>query len=113
MIRPFYQKKAQRALESVHEHLKGLKYHVHRPEGAFFMWLWFPDLPITSQQLYERLKQRHVLIVPGHHFFPGLTEPWPHANECIRVSYAHGDRVVTAGMRIIADEVRRACTRAG
>ena len=112
VIMPFYQEKAQRALGYVHEHLKGLDYHVHRPEGAFFMWLWFPNLPITSQQLYERLKGRHVLIVPGHHFFPGLTEPWSHANECIRVNYAHGDRVVAAGMRIIADEVRRACTRA-
>ncbi len=81
---------------------------VHQPEGAFFVWLWFPNLPITSQQLYERLKQRHVLVVPGHYFFPGLTEPWSHTNECLRVNYAQDQKVVSAGIQIIAEEVKRA-----
>jgi len=77
VIQPFYRKKMQEALTLIHRHFAGLEYRVHRPEGAFFVWLWLPSLPITSQQLYERLKQRHVFVIPGHHFFPGLTEPWP------------------------------------
>jgi len=108
VIRPYYQDKAQEALREVHRRFDGLPYHVHRPEGAFFMWLWFPDLPITSQELYERLKRRNVLIVPGHYFFPGLTESWAHANECIRVSYAQDHTTVTSGIQAIAEEVRRA-----
>ena len=88
VIRPFYEQKMQEAVRQVHESFRGVDYHLHKPEGAFFLWLWFPNLPITSQQLYERLKQRNVLVVPGHYSFPGLTEPWPHTNECIRVSYA-------------------------
>jgi valine--pyruvate aminotransferase len=108
VIRPFYQSKAQRALTLVREHFADTAYHVHRPEGAFFMWLWFPDLPITSQQLYERLKARSVLVVPGHYFFPGLGETWPHTDECIRVSYAQDDATVATGIKAIAEEVNRA-----
>jgi valine--pyruvate aminotransferase len=111
VIRPFYQKKMQEALARIHECFAGLDYHVHKPEGAFFVWLWFPDLPIADQQLYERLKQRDVLVVSGHYFFPGLCESWPHVHECIRVSYAQNSGVVAAGIQAIADEVRRACTR--
>jgi valine--pyruvate aminotransferase len=108
IIRPFYQNKAQQALQEVHKHFEGVDYYVHQPEGAFFVWLWFPNLPITSQQLYERLKRRNVLVVPGHYFFPGLTDPWPHAHECLRVNYAQDNPIVSRGLQIIAEEVRRA-----
>ena len=64
-------------------------------------------LPGGSQALYERLKQRGVLVVPGHNFFPGLAEPWSHREECIRVSYAQDAEIVARGIAIIADEVRR------
>ncbi|MDW8269885.1 MAG: valine--pyruvate transaminase, partial [Anaerolineae bacterium] len=81
---------------------------IHKPEGAFFLWLWFPELPITAAELYERLKRRRVIVVPGHYFFPGLQEEWRHKHECLRVSYAQDDSTVAAGIHIIAEEVRRA-----
>jgi len=109
VIKPFYESKAKQALAHFREHLEGVDYRIHRPEGAFFLWLWLPDLPITSQQLYERLKARHVIVVPGHHFFPGLAEPWPHTHECLRVSYAQDDTVVARGIAIIAEEIKHAC----
>ena len=34
-----------------------------------FMWLWFKGMPISSQELYERLKQEGVIVVSGHNFF--------------------------------------------
>jgi len=108
VIRPFYQNKARHALEQVHEHFSGIDYRVHNPEGAFFMWLWLPGLPITNQELYERLKARNVIVVPGHYFFPGLAEPWSHTRQCIRISYAQSEDVVAKGLAIISDEVRRA-----
>jgi valine--pyruvate aminotransferase len=107
IIRPFYQTKAQQVLELIRKCFKGVDYYVHQPEGAFFVWMWFPSLPITNQQLYERLKQRGVVIVPGHYFFPGLADPWPHVHECIRVNYAQDDKTVAAGIQLIADEVRK------
>ena len=65
-------------------------------------------LPISAQTLYERLKARRVLVIPGHYFFPGLDEPWQHCHECIRISYAQAPEQVEAGIRIIGEEVRRA-----
>ncbi len=86
--------------------MAGLNIRVHKPEGAFFLWLWFEGLPISSQQLYERLKQRGVLVVPGHYFFPGLGDPWRHREECVRMNYAPDDDAVRRGIRLIAEEVR-------
>lgn len=107
-IRPFYQTKAQAIVKQVFRELDGIDFHVHKIEGAFFVWLWFPDLPITSGELYQRLKKRGVLVIPGHHFFPGLRERWPHKNKCIRVNYSQDAAKVSTGVKIIADEVKQA-----
>jgi valine--pyruvate aminotransferase len=105
-IRPHYQAKAERALVAVGEEMAGLNVRVHDPEGAFFLWLWFEGLPITSAELYQRLKARGVLVVPGHYFFPGLAGEWRHRHECIRMNYAGDDAAVRRGLRLIAEEVR-------
>ncbi|MEZ5480232.1 MAG: aminotransferase class I/II-fold pyridoxal phosphate-dependent enzyme, partial [Thiolinea sp.] len=107
-VKPFYQQRAQQAVQWFHDQLGDLPYHIHKPEGAIFLWLWFDGLPISSQLLYERLKQRGVLIIPGQNFFPGIPPGWRHTQECIRVSYAQEERVVREGIHIIAEEVERA-----
>ena len=82
--------------------------HVHVPEGAMFLWIWFQGLPISSHELYERLKEKKVLVVSGHYFFPGLDDPdWKHAQECIRITYSQDEKDVYNGLRIIAREVRQ------
>ena len=110
-IRPFYERKCAQALAIVRERLRGLPYRVHKPEGTFFFWLWLPELPVTAAELYERLKARGVLVVPGHYFFPGLAEDWRHRHECLRVNYSQDDRVVEKGITIIGEEVARAYGR--
>ncbi len=113
LVNPFYSAKAERALRWVDEFFAGCSHRVHRPEGAFFLWLWFEGLPITSAELYQRLKARGVVVLPGHHFFPGLREDWPHRHECIRVSYTAEDDVVRRGLAVIADEGRAVYAGAG
>ena len=113
IIRPFYEKKAGQAVEQLREGLQGIDFHIHKPEGAFFLWLWLRGLPITDHELYERLKKRGVLIVPGHYFFPGLKADWEHKQECIRINYAQDEEMVSAGLEIIADEVKLAYDGAG
>ena len=109
VVRPYYHRKVVQAIKQLESHLAGLPCRIHEPEGALFLWLWCPDLPITSRQLYERLKARHVLVIPGEDFFPGLDEPdWAHQHECLRISYAMSDEVVARGLAIIAEEVRKA-----
>ena len=107
-VRPFYEEKVNRVVAQLQTELADVDFYVHKPEGAIFVWLWFKDLPITSQALYERLKARGVLVVPGEYFFPGLQEEWQHKYECIRVNYALDDNVVRRGISIIADEVKKA-----
>lgn len=104
-VTPFYRERSQQTVQWFRQQLGDLPYHIHKPEGAIFLWLWFEGLPITSQELYERLKQRGVLIVPGHNFFVGLDDDWPHRHECIRVSYARDAQTVKQGVAIIAEEV--------
>ena len=108
IIKPYYQNKSKLALELFHHELAGLDYYIHKSEGAIFLWLWFPSLPITSEDLYQRLKDRGVLIISGHHFFPGLECDWQHKHECIRVTYSMDKNVIQEGVRIIAEEVRKA-----
>ncbi|MHC4620691.1 MAG: valine--pyruvate transaminase [Planctomycetota bacterium] len=108
VIRPFYQAKAETALAQLCEELAGTDFHIHKPEGAIFLWLWLRGMPITNVELYERLKRRGVVVVPGHYFFPGLKERWNHKNECIRLNHAQDEQTVAGGIKAIAEEVRRA-----
>jgi valine--pyruvate aminotransferase len=108
IIRPFYQEKAELAMALLLSELDGYSFRVHKPEGAIFLWLWFDGLPISSEELYGRLKTRGVLVIPGHHFFPGLKDDWRHARECIRVTYSQDQAMVEAGLKIIAEEVKKA-----
>ena len=109
-IRPFYQNKAEQTLTWLKEEMDDtLPWKVHKPEGALFLWLWFEGLPITSAELYERLKARGCLVISGHHFFAGQeSADWPHKNECIRITYAQDAEIVHEGIKVIADEVRKA-----
>jgi valine--pyruvate aminotransferase len=111
-IQPYYKQKVTQALGWVHEYFAGMPYRVHRAEGALFLWLWFPGLPITSEELYRRLKARDVLVLSGHHFFPGLDEEWRHRDECLRVTYSQDSEMVRKGISIIAEEVQKAFSAA-
>jgi valine--pyruvate aminotransferase len=110
VVRPFYEAKCKLARQAAKEAFgEDIDWFMHRSEGALFLWFWFPGLPISSQELYERLKKREVLVIPGQHFFFGHDdESWPHRQECIRVSYAMDEAVVRDGLKIIAEEVRLA-----
>lgn len=68
--------------------------------------LWIKGGRRTSREIYESLKKRGMLVVPGEHFFFGLEdEKWPHRHECLRISFAMEDSDVREGIRIIADEL--------
>ena len=108
VIRPYYEARCREAIDRLRTACRDLPLVIHRPEGAFFLWVWFPDLPVTSVELYRRLKERGVYVISGHHFFPGLEADWPHRNECLRINYSQAPDSVAAGIEILADELRRA-----
>ncbi len=100
-IQPHYQNASKQAVSALLSATERTPVRLHKPEGAIFLWLWAPDLPGTADQLYRRLKQDGVVVVPGHHFFPGLDTDWAHCHECLRISFAAGaERVAQAAPRI-------------
>ncbi|WP_075182423.1 valine--pyruvate transaminase [Pantoea sp. 1.19] len=105
VIRPFYQQRVQETIAIIRRYLPAERCLIHKPEGAIFLWLWFNDLQVTTEVLYQRLKQRGVLMVPGHFFFPGLPQEWPHTHQCMRMNYVPDARKIEQGVRILAEEL--------
>lgn len=109
VVRPFYERKSQLAQAWIAEFFDdSLDYHVHVSEGALFLWLWFRGMKITAETLYDRLKARGVLIIPGHYFGVGAPDDWRHGHECIRLSFAMDENSVREGIAILAEEVAKA-----
>jgi len=110
VLRPFYEEKSRQAVEWTREFFDAAKvdWAVHAGEGAFFQWLWLRDLGIPTRELYNRLKLRKVLVVPGEYFFFGLDEDWPHRRECLRLNVSQPADAVREALSIIADEAARA-----
>ena len=109
VIRPFYKERSDFAKTTLAQALgDNLPWALHAQEGAFFLWLWLKDLPITAAELYRRLKARKVLVIPGHYFAFGLEEAWKHPHECLRLTYSQPAHIVQEALEILADEVRQA-----
>ncbi len=109
VVRPYYQSRSDHALELAKKYLpEEVPWRVHESEGAFFLWFWFEDLPISCRDLYRKLKDAGLVVVSGEYFFFGLdTAGWDHARQCIRVSFTQPEDVVDEGFRILGDVVRQ------
>ncbi|MFA6508533.1 MAG: valine--pyruvate transaminase [Treponemataceae bacterium] len=114
VVRPYYVQKRARAFELMKTLFAGMPIRVHESEGAIFMWLWFDGLPITSRELYKRLKARSVMVLSGDYFSFGRfadgspCSEWDHPRRCIRINYSSSDDQVERGLSIIAEEARKA-----
>lgn len=108
IVKPFYQKKANQAVSLFNDIFSELPAYLHKPEGAFFMWLWFDKLTISCDELYERLKKRNVYVIPGHNFFINIQDKTPHMQQCIRINYAKDYALLEKGLKIIAEEIEAA-----
>ncbi len=78
VIKPFYYQRVQQTIAIIRRYLSEERCLIHKPEGAIFLWLWFKDLPITTELLYQRLKARGVLMVPATISFPDWINPAAH-----------------------------------
>lgn len=108
VIKPFYQAKVGETIAILRRYLPEDRCLIHKPEGAIFLWLWFRDLPISTETLYQRLKARGVLMVPGHFFFPGLEHAWPHTHQCMRMNYVPDAEKIERAVQILAEELEAA-----
>lgn len=106
-IQPYYSERRELAARAVEAGRGELPVWIHKPEGAFFLWLWCENLPIDSYELYQRLKQRGVIVLPGNDFFIGSGDDWPHSRECLRISYAGDKQTIEAGIALIMEELEK------
>ena len=105
VVKAFYQDKAETTKAIFYEIFGGTGAKLHKLEGAFFMWIWFPDLKITSEELYQQLKAKDVYIIPGHNFFIGMDDNWTHQHQCIRINYAKDEVTLRKGLELIYNEI--------
>ena len=108
VIKPYYQQKSDFAVQLLQESIDDPRFRIHKPEGAIFLWLWLDELPISTMELYQRLKARGVLIVPGEYFFFGQDTGWAHSRQCIRMNYVQDEEKMRKGIQIIAEEIKQA-----
>lgn len=106
VIQPFYRDRAQLALKLLRQAIDDSRLHIHKPEGAMFLWLWFEGLGITTSELYRRMKKRGLLVVPGKYFFPGQELVSAHAESCIRINFAQSKANLIKGIDILARELK-------
>ncbi|MES2605737.1 MAG: pyridoxal phosphate-dependent aminotransferase [Pseudomonadota bacterium] len=99
--------KALKAVALLREALRDIPCHIHKPEGAFFLWLWLPSLPVRSEQLYRQLKHHGLLVIPGENSFIGLAEPWDHSHQCIRLSYAVDDAMLAQAAAVLGSTLKK------
>ncbi len=109
IVKPYYEEKSINTQKWIHEIFAGTNYSVHKSEGALFLWLYLPDLKISSMDLYAKLKDRGVITVPGEYFFFGLQgeQNHEHFDKCLRINYSCDKAEVKGGLEIIADEYKK------
>lgn len=106
IIRPFYKRRSELAVKLLRDSIDDSRLHIHKPEGSMFLWLWFEDLGVTTTELYQRLKKKGLLVVPGKYFFPGQSAASDHAESCVRMNYVQSEQDLEQGIEILAQELR-------
>ncbi|BCD98979.1 valine--pyruvate aminotransferase [Marinagarivorans cellulosilyticus] len=112
LIPEYYQPKRKLMLALLDEHLQDVPYRIHGADGAFFVWLWLPNLPVSAKVLYQRLKARNVLVMAGNDFFFGEEASWQHARECLRLNICQSDQAMAEAVAIIASEIKALYSKA-
>lgn len=109
VIKPFYKQRSEFAFACAEKSFdSSLPWYFHVNEGSFFLWLYLDNYPQTSKELYDALKKREVIVVPGEYFFPGLDDrEWDHQYRCVRINYGRPDREIVEGFKILAEEISK------
>ena len=106
-IKSFYLKKRNLILDLLKEQLSPELIQIHESEGAFFLWLNFPRLKISSLKLYEILKSRGLIVVPGIYYYPGLnSQENKDGEKSIRISFSQPEAVLTKGIEILISTIK-------
>ena len=106
LLLPHYEKRRDLAVNMLISGLADKGLRIHESGGAFFLWLWF-DAPLSTTELYRKLKESGVIVVPGKYYFPGLAEDFDHRDRCIRLSFSQDLDTIEKGIEILVDVANR------
>jgi valine--pyruvate aminotransferase len=110
-IRPHYAAKRHFAETLLEEFLPDhLDWRLHvTGGGGMFCWIWVDDSRFDGIELYRMMKERHVFIVPGEHFFVPENDIDAHAAQCFRLSLSGDEDSLAAGVERIGTALREMC----
>ncbi len=104
IIQPYYAQKASYAKQVIEATFgDDFPWRLHSHQGSFFFWLWLENLPISTKQLYQNLKKKGVVVVPGEYFF--LDDSWEHSRQCLRLNIARPESEIDAGIKILKQAI--------
>lgn len=105
IINSYYKSKFDILNECISEYMPdNVPYYTHETEWSMFAFIWFEWLPISDEELYEILKTRWVLFVPGNSFF---SDDSKHSRECLRISVTVSDEEIRESIQILAEEIKK------
>lgn len=83
-------------------------WYVHESKWSMFSYIWFENLPITDEELYELIKKEWVLFVPANSFFNWLVnkKDIKHTRECIRISITVTDEEMQEAIEILSKVIK-------
>jgi valine--pyruvate aminotransferase len=114
VVEPYYAARRRAAEELLDEYLPDdLNWRLHAGEGGMFCWLWIDEPWFDDAEMYARLKERRVVVVPGRHFFPDPDGLGRHATRCLRLSITSDEAAVREGIRVVAETLASMAARRG
>ena len=103
LINPCYKNKFELINSKLDELMPDdISWYVHESKGWMFSYLWFENLPITDDELYEILKDKWVLFVPWNPFFTWIDKNIKHTKECLRLSITVEDEDIVEAIKILS-----------
>ncbi len=103
VINVYYKKKFEILQQWLSQYVQNdVPYFLHETKGAMFGFMYFENLPITDEELYQKLKKKWVLFVPGNSFFIWVDKKnYKHANQCMRISITVSDNEILKACKVL------------
>lgn len=99
VIKPYYRARRQAVERLLHDILpESIDWRLHVGQGGMFAWLWINEPWFDDGELYQMLKLKKVIVVPGRHFFTESEAMGQHGTQCVRISVTPHESEIRAGL---------------
>lgn len=96
-------KTASEALKSIMP--ASIPYYLYKSGGGPFLWLWFAELPQSSNTLFFKLLKKNLIVMPSSVFYLPHLHHWPHAHQCFRIGLIEEPAQITRAIEILSKTI--------